>query len=167
MTETTQTADPEPMKLQAFDEEDLSVVSAKFQDAIVRVADMVFLPAERRFALVAARFDWIAALRGRTERCWAGLHFDRVRKVSHIAIPQHSPGTMLNLLAIRFLPADRPSGEILLTFSGGAAIRLDVECIEAQMRDTGPRWPTKALPGHPIEDIAVDQAVTGVGGEVA
>jgi hypothetical protein len=164
MTDTPQAA-AEHLKLLAFDEEDLSVVSAKFQDAIVRVADMVYLPGEKRFALMAARFDWIAALRGPAERCWAGLHFDRVTKVTQIAIPHGTPGAMLNLLAIRFLVADPPSGAIVLTFSGGAAVRLEVECIEAQMRDTGPRWRTKALPGHPIEDIAGDLATSTAVGE--
>jgi hypothetical protein len=153
------------LKLLAFDEEDLSVVSAKFQDAIVRVADMAYLPAERRFALVAARFDWIAAARGQAERCWTGLHFDRVTKVSQIDIPQGKPETLLNLLAIRFLPGDAPSGAIVLTFSGGAAVRLEVECIEAQMRDTGPRWATKSLPGHPIEPTAGNLATSPSGGE--
>src|SRR5258708_28501575 len=142
MTDTPPTTEAH-LKLLAFDEEDLSVVSAKFQDAIVRVADMAYLPGEKRFALVAARFDWIAALRGAAERCWAGLHFDRVLKVSQTAVPQAAPGAVLNLLAIRFLAADPPSGAIVLTFSGGAAVRLEVECIEAQMRDTGPRWRTR------------------------
>ncbi|MBV8566470.1 MAG: DUF2948 family protein [Methylobacteriaceae bacterium] len=141
------------MKLLAFDAEDLAVVSAAFQDAIVRVADMAFLPREQRFALAAARFDWVAALQDRRERCWTGLHFERVSDVKHIGVPQDTPAAMLNLLAIGFTPGDPPSGEISLTFSGGASIKLTVECIEAQMRDTGPRWQTKSLPGHPIEDI--------------
>jgi hypothetical protein len=143
---------PAAVRLLAFDAEDLEVVSATFQDAIVRVADLVFLPRERRFALLAARFDWLAAQRGRLERCWAGLHFDCVRKMSHLDVPRSTPGALLNLLAIDFKPGEAPSGEITLTFSGGAAIKLEVECIEAQMRDTGPRWTARALPGHPIDD---------------
>jgi hypothetical protein len=164
MTETT----PNPsdaVKLLAFDEEDLSVVSATFQDAIVRVADMAYLPAEKRFALIAARFDWIAAAHGQAQRCWTGLHFDHVTKVAQIEVAQDKPDALLNLLAIRFLPADPPSGAIVLTFSGGAAVRLEVECIEAQMRDTGPRWATKALPGHPIDAMAGDLAAGPAGGE--
>ena len=158
MADQTEPSSTGLMKLLAFDAEDLAVVSAAFQDAIVRVADMTFLPREQRFALVAARFDWVAALRDRRERCWAGLHFERVSDVKHIAVPQDDPAAMLNLLAIRFAPGDAPSGEISLTFSGGASIKLTVECIEAQMRDTGPRWQTKSLPGHPIEDIPPEAA---------
>jgi hypothetical protein len=164
MTETT-SPPSDAAKLLAFDEEDLSVVSATFQDAIVRVADMAYLPAERRFALVAARFDWMAAAHGQAERCWTGLHFEYVTKVSQIDVPQGKPDVLLNLLAIRFLPAEPPSGAIVLTFSGGAAVRLEVECIDAQMHDTGPRWTTKALPGHPIEPNDGDLDVGRGGGE--
>jgi hypothetical protein len=152
------TPSPAPVRLLAFDAEDLAVVSATFQDAIVRVADLAFLPRERRFALLAARFDWLAAQRGVLERCWAGLHFDCVRKITHVAVPRGAPGTLLNLLAIDFRPGEAPSGEITLTFSGGAAIRLEVECVEVQMRDTGPRWTARALPGHPVEDTALPEA---------
>ena len=49
------------MKLQALDAEDLGVVSAQCQDATVRVADLAYVPADKRFVLVCNRFDWLAA----------------------------------------------------------------------------------------------------------
>lgn len=147
---------PDLLKLLAFDEDDLGVLSAAFQDAIVRVGDMAFLPRERQFAFAAARFDWVAAARGRRERCWAGMHFDCVRTVAHIGVPQAAPDTLLNLLAVQFTPAEPPSGAILLTFSGDISVRLEVECIDAHMRDLGPRWRTRALPGHAIDDSLED-----------
>jgi hypothetical protein len=148
-------------KLLAFDAEDLAVISAAFQDAIVRVKDLAYLPRERRFALVGVRVDWVAAQHGRRERLWAGLHFDCVRKVAHHAIPRDNPDAALNLLAIGYTPGDPPSGEITLTFSGGGAIRLDVECIDAQMRDTGPRWRCRALPGHCLDDVPLSSVEAG------
>ena len=164
MSDLQKSAAPELMKLLAFDADDLSVISAKFQDAIVCARDMVYLPHEQRFALIAARFDWVAALDGRRERCWAGLHFERVRRVTHVAVPRDAPKSMLNLLAIGFEPLDPPSGHIILTFSGKAAVRLDVECIEAQMRDTGPRWRSRGLPGHPVSDSdAMAEVICGGG----
>jgi len=36
-----------------------------------------------------------------------------------------------------------------LTFSGGAAIRLGVECIEIELKDLGAAWATKHSPQHP------------------
>ena len=47
---------------------------------------------------------------------------------------------MLSLLAIRFVAADAPAGMVELDFSGGATIRLDVECIEARLADLGGAW---------------------------
>jgi hypothetical protein len=56
---------------------------------------------------------------------------------------------VLSLLAIRFEPGDQPSGTITLTFSGGASIRLKVECIEAELTDLGPSWRARSRPQHP------------------
>ena len=55
---------------------------------------------------------------------------------------------MLELLTLQFEEADKPEGHITLVFAGGAAIRLHVECIEAEMRDLGPVWKTKLMPEH-------------------
>ena len=151
-------SDPNMLKLLVFDEEDLAVVSANLQDAIVRASDMAFLPREQRFALAAARFDWMAADEGRCERLQTGMHFERVAKVRTTGFPPGKPETVLNLLSIIFEPGEAPSGEVVLTFSGGAGVRLEVECLEAQMRDIGPRWPCGGKPGHPAED-AVEERV--------
>ena len=72
------------------------------------------------------------------------MHFERVTKVAHDRLRPRQAGTVLNLLPIIFEATDAPSGAVTLIFSGGAAVRLDVECIEAQMRDLGPRWHAEA-----------------------
>jgi hypothetical protein len=151
---TAAKADPQMLKLLVFDEEDLAVVSANLQDAIVRARDMAFLQREQRFALIAARFDWMAADEGRCERLQTGLHFERVTSVRTTGFHPGKPEDVLNLLSIVFDTKDAPSGEVVLTFSGGAGVRLSVECLEAQMRDTGPRWPCKGKPGHPADAAA-------------
>jgi hypothetical protein len=140
------------LKLMALDEQDLAVLSANLQDAVVRISDMAYLPGSRRFALVAARFDWVAAVQGQMERCHTGLHFDRVRSVQRQGLDPAARKTVLNLLSIVFEPAEPPAGTLTLTFSGGAAIRLEVDCLEAQMRDLGTRWKARAQPGHPLDD---------------
>jgi hypothetical protein len=60
---------------------------------------------------------------------------------------------VLSLLAIRFIPrnAEDPGGTIELVFSGGGAIRLDVECIEATLSDAGESWAARGRPEHPLE----------------
>lgn len=142
------------LRLLALDGEDLAVISAHLQDALVRIGDMAYIPSARRFALVADRFDWCAAGEGRTERCRVGLHFDGVEKVAHSGLARGAPATVLNLLSIAFEEKDAPGGFVLLTFSGGGVLRLQVECLEAQVRDIGPRWTTRRKPGHAIDDFA-------------
>ncbi len=140
-----------PLRLIAFDSEDLAVVSANLQDALVRVGDMAWLPEQDRFALGLSRFDWVAAGDGQCERAVASLVFDRVRTVRQSHVPQREPNTILSLLAIVFEPTDAPAGHVLLTFSGGAALRLEVECLEAHLTDMGPRWTAKSRPGHALD----------------
>ncbi|MCB1541189.1 MAG: DUF2948 family protein [Rhodoblastus sp.] len=140
-----------PLRLIAFDREDLEVVSAHLQDALVRVGDMGWLPEQDRFVLGLSRFDWISADAGQCERAVAALQFERVRTVRQNGVPQREPNSVLNLLAISFEATDAPAGRILLTFSGGAALRLDVECLEVHLRDLGPRWTAKSRPGHALD----------------
>jgi len=145
---------PELLRLVALDSEDLAVISANLQDALVKTADMAYLPTEKRFVIVAARFDWVrAASQGAMERCRAGLHFERVLKVARMGFDPQDTGLVLNLLSIGFNENDAPAGRVILTFSGGGAVRLDVECLEAQMRDMGPRWKAKGQPGHQLDDV--------------
>ncbi len=136
------------LKLLVQDADDLAVVSAHLQDTVVRIGDMAFLPKEQRFALVGCRFDWVAAEKGRTERCHTGLHFDHVLHAAFQGFDPKKTDTVLNLLSAIFIETDVPSGEVLLTFSGGAAVRLEVECLDAQMRDFGARWTAAHCPDH-------------------
>lgn len=139
-----------PLRLLALDGDDLAVISAHLQDALVRPSEIAYLPSGRRFALVADRFDWCAAETGRTERLRAGLHFEGVTKASYQGMARDAQA-VLSLLSISFEENDPPAGLVRLTFSGGAAIRLAVECLEVQMRDMGPRWPVRHKPGHDVQ----------------
>jgi hypothetical protein len=143
------------IKLIALDEEDLRILSAHLQDAIIRTGDMTFLPKERRFAAIVNRFDW----RGATERSSgngsgferrsAALRFERVLSAKLMNISLQAPRDALELLALQFETAEPPEGHVTLYFAGGGAIRLHVECIEAELRDLGAVWKTRLRPEHP------------------
>lgn len=134
------------LKLTALDAEDLAVISAQMQDAVLRVGDMAYTPKQKLFALVANRFAWDELQQRQRRR--TGLHFGRVTGVKTMNIRQSEPDMILSLLSIGFVATDAPSGEIVLTFSGGATIRLVVECIEASLKDLGPAWETAHRPSH-------------------
>jgi hypothetical protein len=113
------------------------------QDSHARVADMIFLPAEQRFAMLIDRFDWIAALGThdgaavQPQRRRAGLHFERVQKARTRGFDLKERDKTLNLLAVEFSERDAPAGVVTLFFAGDAAIQLDVECLEAAISDLG------------------------------
>ena len=173
------------LKLRARDREDLRVLSACLQDALVPLADVAFLKAEQRFVLVVNRFMWEAAPEGdvlsaevesKTEapeaddgdarfedaegatppyqRVNAGLTFDRVRAVRFRGFDARKRGEILNLLSVEAEP-----GAATLSFSGGAAIRLEVAEILCHLEDLGRPWPTRWRPHHE------DQAAASEAGE--
>lgn len=139
----------ELLKLAALDPDDLSVVSAHLQDAILRAGDLAWLAHQRRFVLVARRFDHAVPAGQAPRRRLVGVHFERVLgvKTKGIRPGEQSDGT-LSLLAVTFEPGEPPSGAATLVFAGGAAIRLELECIEVRMKDLGPVWEAEGRPDH-------------------
>jgi hypothetical protein len=136
------------LKLIAMDEEDLAVVSAHVQDSCAPRAEMTWLPAQKRFVIPLMRYDWSASAHGRHERVGAVLRFDRVLKVEQIHLSDRSSPETLELLAVAFEETDAPSGFVTLAFFGGAAVRLEVECLEAELRDIGPRQEAEVCHCH-------------------
>ena len=135
------------LKLSALDPDDLEIISAHMQDAVIVLGDIRYLKPERKFALIANRFLWQKEKRP-YERRRAGLSFNRVLAAKSQRISQGANDAVLSLLAISFIPDAAPSGTIVLTFSGGGQINLEVECIEARLEDLGPAWETPNLPSH-------------------
>lgn len=144
------------LRLIAFDEDDLKVFSAHLQDALLRIDEMAFLPQERRFAALLKRFDWLGADAKQPapgqffERRQAALRFERVLGAQYRNLPlDNKSDEVRELLAIDFELSEPPGGHVSLIFAGGGAIRLQVECIEAELRDLGPVWRTRRKPDHP------------------
>jgi hypothetical protein len=146
------------LRLVALDQEDLAIISAHLQDAVVRIGDLTYLPHERRFAIVARRFDWEAGPNEPPRRRLTGLHFERVTAVRTRGIDRAHPDGVLELLAITFEERDTPSGTATLIFAEGGAIQLDVECIEMQMKDLGPVWEAESRPVHAELDAKAERA---------
>jgi hypothetical protein len=143
--------------LAAEDAEDLEIISARLQDAVGQMKDLVWLPKSRRFAVLLNRFKWETAeeKRGRGDnlRVRAGLHFDGVLSVKSSRLKRGDPEAVFSLLAITFTPkgADDPAGTIELVLAGGGAIKLDVECIDAGLTDVSGEWAALARPSHQID----------------
>lgn len=153
------TADKQNLKLVALDGEDVGALSTNLQDAVLKIGDLVFQPRAKRFLAVVNRFDWAhaAAIDGKApgafyQRRQAVLRFEKVEAARLHAIDRANPAGVLSLLAVTFEATAAPAGQVTLHFAGGGAVRLDVECIEAELRDLGPVFRTKNRPRHDEAD---------------
>ena len=141
------------LKLLALDDEDLAVIAAHLQDAVLRVGDMAYIKADRRFAVVVNRFDWDHAVRseGKTQRYirrQTGVRIEHVQGAKVSGIDLADKERVLSLLTLTFDPGEAPQGAVTLTFAGGGAVRLEVECLEAALNDLGAAWATRRKPEH-------------------
>jgi DUF2948 family protein len=146
----------EPVKFIALDKDDLDVVSTHLQDALVKVADILWRPQEKRLVVALDRFDWPSAeccAKPELRRCRSALRFERVNCCKCRHVNPAGKDAVLNLLAVEFAETDSPGGIVTLTFSGGGVLRLEVECLEAELADLGPSWPADARPVH-VDDAA-------------
>lgn len=139
----------ELLKLVALDEEDLTILSAHAQDAVLKVGDLRYDRKASRFLLPLYRYVWEGRARS-PERRNAVLDFGRVTAVRSAGVRKDRPQEVLSLLAIRFEPGEAPSGTIELLFSADATIRLRAECIEARLSDLGGAWEASSRPKHDI-----------------
>ncbi|HTV36432.1 MAG TPA: DUF2948 family protein [Xanthobacteraceae bacterium] len=147
-------ANVDELKLVALDHDDIEVVSAHVQDALVRVADILWRAHEHRFVMALNRFDWMCAADAQAgarpdyRRCRTALRFERVMTCKCRDLDQFDKNARLNLLAVEFLESDAPAGIVTLTFSGGGVIRLEVECLEAELADLGEIYAAEVCPNH-------------------
>ena len=132
-----------PLRLLAEDGEDLAIISAALQDAILRPADIVWEKGARRLTIELSRFCWEC---GGT-RVRAAMQFGDVQAVKSRGLPR-LPDTPLELLAIHFLEGEPPGGKIILMFAGGGDLRVDVECLDAVVADLSERWQARMAPTH-------------------
>jgi hypothetical protein len=132
-----------PLRLLAEDGEDLAIISAALQDAILRPADIVWEKGARRLTIELSRFCWECG--GTWVR--AAMQFGDVEAVKSRGLPR-LPDAPLELLAIHFVEGDPPGGKVILMFAGGGDLRVDVECLDAVVADLSERWQARVAPTH-------------------
>lgn len=138
------------LKLAAADAEDLEVISARLQDAVLKLKNVSWQPRKRRFAAVVNRLQWEA---GGQTRVRAGLHFDGVLKVQSQKVKLGAGEAVVSILAVTFTAngGEDPGGVIEIVLAGGGVFRLTVECIDAQLVDLTSSWAARARPDHESE----------------
>ena len=143
------------LHLKALDADDLAVISSLTQDAVFPVTEMTWQPRRRRFAVLLNRFRWedapAAERRGRPfERVQSVLAFEDVMRVRSQGFDRSDADLVLSLLSLAFEPGEDCGGTVTLTLAGDGAIALEVEALEATLRDVTRPYaaPSGKLPEH-------------------
>jgi hypothetical protein len=144
-----------PLRLVAQDAEDLKVIAALLQDAVLPVTELKYDARQRRFAALLNRFRWedrVEAERvGRAyERVRSLLVVEDVRKVQSFGFDRAEKDLVLSLLSMSFEPGEDGTGRLTLTLAGDGAVALDVEALDLRLDDvTRPyRAPSGKVPHH-------------------
>jgi hypothetical protein len=144
----------ERLRLKAVDADDLSVMAACLQDALIPLSEMVYLPEERRFLAAFTRFRRECLEdpedRAGLTQCQAVLTFSGVLAVRHHAVDRRFGAVRMELLTVIAEPAVEGGASITLIFAGDAAIQLQVERIAATLVDIGEPWAAPATPSHEL-----------------
>lgn len=144
-----------PLRLIAQDAEDLKIIAALVQDAVLPVTELKFDAKRRRFALLLNRFRW----EDRTEAEQVGRAYERVRsmlvvedvrKVQSFGFDRADKDLVLSVLSMAFEPGQDGTGRVIVTLAGDGAIALDVEALDIRLDDvTRPyRAPSGKVPTH-------------------
>ena len=139
------------LKLIAKTEEDLKVISAHLQDAIVLISDIASLEKNKIFLIQLNRFMWEDVEKGvfrKNKRIRTFLKFENIIRVLSKNVNQNDKNRFLDFLAIESKLMPDKSYEIDLIFSGNSLIKIFVEVIEATLDDQGDPWESKTKPKH-------------------
>lgn len=145
-----------PLALRAGDADDLQVISALVQDAILPLTELRFDPKGRRLALLINRFRWEDLRDAETERrpyerVQSLLVISDVMRLQSAGIDRSDSELILSLLALEWQPSEDGAGRLVLEFAGDGQIAADVEALSADLRDVSKPYvaPSGHRPSHP------------------
>lgn len=134
------------LRLKAETQEDLQIIAAAVQDAILRVGEINYDLRGRSLTLRMTRFQHET---DKAARAQSGIRFDSVLGVRTRGIDRSDPEAMAVLLDVIFEQTDKPAGIITLIFAGGGELQADVECLDVILADVTDARETDKLPLHP------------------
>ncbi len=141
------------LKLIARTEDDLKVVSAHLQDAIVSISDAANLKKSKMFLIQLNRFMWEDVEKGvfrKNKRIRTILKFENVLNVYSKNISQRKKDKFLDFLTIETIKMPDNNYEMRIVFAGDSIIKVIAELIEVTLDDQGEAWNTKNMPKHKV-----------------
>lgn len=148
-------ADDQPLRLKALDADDIPILSALLQDAVLPSSEMSWMPGRRRLAALVNRFRWEDHARAKTqkrpyERVQCLLQIDNALRVRSNGIDPNDKDLVFALLSIDFAAGPDGAGMLNLTFAGDGTVAVEVECIDVTLRDVSRPYaaPSGLAPDH-------------------
>ena len=144
-----------PLNLGAQDAEDLQVISSLTQDAVLTVDDLKWSRAERQVVSLLKRFRWedveLAKQQGRDpERVQSLLVIQNATGLASQGIDRKQLDIVLSLMSLEFSGAEDGVGDLILTFSGDGALKVQIDGLDVALRDVTRPYvaPSKQVPNH-------------------
>ena len=144
-----------PLNLGAQDAEDLQVISSLTQDAVLTVDDLKWNREERQVVFLLKRFRWedveLAKQQGRDpERVQSLLVIQNATGLASQGIDRKQVDIVLSLMSVEFSGAEDGVGDLILTFSGDGALKVQVDGLDVALRDVTRPYvaPSKQVPNH-------------------
>ena len=152
-------SDDKVLSLRCEKDQDIKVISSLLQDSLVSNADIYFERTEKTFALIANRFCWERVSSKNSDfsyyRVLSGVNIQNVISVKQKNLIQkknNETALFYNLLTIEY---DSVSNEIILVFSQGISVKLNISQLNIFMRDLDEPYPTQQIPDHFVESSEV------------
>jgi hypothetical protein len=151
-------AEEKPLRLKAQDVDDLGIISALLQDAVLPMKETSWQPDLNRFGMLVNRFRWedktSAEIGNRAyERVQTMLVVDCVKNVSSMGIDHNDKEQIISVLSVNFEASEDCSGKLVFTLAGDGALALDVECITVTVKDVTKPYiaVSKSAPSHKLD----------------
>lgn len=162
--------------------EDLEIISAMLQDAIVPISEIAWRRSDNRFVLMTQRFRWEKAVRdgamydgpdalgdaprsaeesaadsdGEKDETAPTDWFERINCALRFEKVTAVRANGINLAnrgqMLELLSLHLGDGGLDLAFADGKTIRLSISSLSCHAEDIGQPWPTTLRPEHPEDD---------------
>lgn len=142
-----------PLRLKVQDAEDLAIVSALLQDAVLPMKETSWQPDVNRFGMLVNRFRWedkAHAEKGKRpyERVQSMLVIDCVQNVSSMGVDHTDKEQIISILSVAY-----QDDKITFTLAGDGALSLGVECLAITIKDVTKPYAaiSKSAPRHNLD----------------
>lgn len=144
------------LALKAETAEDLAILSALLQDAVLQTGDARWDRRGRTLTFLVNRFRWedqaaAEAQHRRYERVRALFVVSSVLSVASQGFDHRDGDLILSILSVDWEEAEAPGGRLVITLAGDGAIAVQAECIDLTLVDVSRPYYAAAgqAPHHP------------------